>query len=116
MEAMISWESSSVFTASARLATLMKSERGCESQKESGRGRRYFGGRESFTPGSRGRGGGSYCHCVLQLLCAAMVLGCNALRMAPVAPAMGSEQHWVNGRRERKTLAVIHCPWKEGYN
>lgn len=28
----------------------------------------------------------------------------------------GGEQHWVNGRRERKALAVIHCPWKEGYD
>lgn len=72
MEAMISWESSSVFTASARLATPVKSKRGCKSQEQSGRERRCFGGRESFTPGSRGRGGRSYCCCVLQVLCAAM--------------------------------------------
>lgn len=99
---MISWDSSSVLTASARLATLVKPEWGCESQEQSGREQEVLW-----------REGILYPRSTATVSCSFSVLQCP-LRMAPAAPAMGSEQHRVNGMR--KTLAVIHCPWREGYD
>lgn len=98
----LSWESSSIYTASARLATSVKSEGSCEtvelsnlkglfqprsfcdSSGQSGSGRRCFRGRESHTPGNR-RGGGS-----LSLLCpAASPQHYVPLGRPQLPPAMG---------------------------
>lgn len=75
----------------------------CESQEQSGRERRCFGGRESFTPRSRGRGGGS----TAAVSCSFSVLQCS-LRMTSAAPVMGSEQQWEEaGGKERPWLLSI---------
>lgn len=107
MEAMISWDSPSVFFSKCQACCISEVRAGCESQEQSGRERRCFGGRGSFTPGSRGRGGGS----TATVSCSFPVLQCP-LGMAPAAPAImagGRGRPWLLSTAPGKR-AVIEYP------
>lgn len=119
----VSWESSSVCTASARLGTSVKSEGSCQavgstilrvfsSPEVSVIPRDSVGGEggasegENPAPQRTGEEEGPRCCCVLQLLRGTPL----SLGWPQLPPATGFWWHWGNSRGERKTVTVILRP------